>query len=410
MNKSRYGWYVVAGAFILLFCSTGTQFYTFPVFFEAIVRDTGWARAETAAALSVGMFISGITGMLIGGLIRKIGIKPILISGSIIAGIGFALLSTTDRLWQLYVYYGLLVAVGASCIALVPNLIAVESWFTQKRSTALGIATTGIGVGGAVMAPLASWLITRYDWQTAFLFMAGIITVIGIPISAIIMRTPKKSELAQLDGVEMKVDSALASGVTLHQALRSRAFWCISIGVMLWAFAYGTGIVHQVAFAVDIGIDRTAAAGAISLLAVFSIPGRLGFGKLGDIIDKRYVFIAGTCLQIVAFIVLIKTTNLAMLYIYACLIGLNIGSMAPILPGMLADHFGHKHFGSIYGAAFFTQTIGVVVGPISGGWIFDTTGSYHSAFLTAAVISLVSVISVYLAGKAPVNNLSESRR
>lgn len=399
MSKSYYRWAVVAGAFLLLFCSTGTQFYAFPVFFEAIIRDTGWARAEIAAALSVGMFISGITGMFIGGLLQKIGLKAIMLCGCILAGTGYYLLSTIEKLWQLYVYYGLIVAVGATCISLIPNLSAVESWFTQKRSTALGIATTGIGVGGAVMAPLASWLISRYDWQTAFLFMAAIVVTIGIPVSIFIMRTPRESEKVQLSRGEIKVDSTTAIGTTLRQALHSRAFWGISIGVMLWACAYGTGIVHQVAFAVDIGIDATAAAGAISLLAVFSIVGRLGFGKLGDILDKRYVFAIGTCLQIVAFIVLIKTTNLTMLYIYACLIGMNVGSMSPILPGILADHFGHKHFGSIFGAAFFTQTTGMVIGPVSGGLIFDITGSYYSAFLAAAILSFIAIVSVYFAGK-----------
>ena len=172
---------------------------------------------------------------------------------------------------------------------------------------------------------------------------------------------------------------------------------------MLWACAYGTGIVHQVAFAVGIGIDRGEAAGAVGLLAAFSIPGRLIFGKLGDIIDKRYVFMIGTLLQVIAFLILMKATNLTMLHIYAGLIGLNIGSMAPILPAILADRFGHKHFASIYGAAFFTQTIGMVVGPIFGGWIFDNSGSYSFAFFVAAIISLAAIIFMYLAGKAPLN-------
>ena len=403
MKKPYYGWWVVTGAFILLFCSTGTQFYTFPVFFEAIVNDTGWARAQTAAALSVGMFISGITGIVIGGLLRKINVKSIMITGCIVAGIGFCLLSTMDKLWQLYIYYGLIVAIGATCVALIPNLSVVESWFTQKKSTALGIATVGIGVGGAVMAPLASWLISIYSWQTAFLFMAGIITLLGIPVSAIIMRTPRESEMAQTAIEETKLKVSRASSITLRGALRGRAFWGIAIAVMLWACAYGTGIVHQVAFAVGIGIDRGEAAGAVGLLAAFSIPGRLIFGKLGDIIDKRYVFMIGTLLQVIAFLILMKATNLTMLHIYAGLIGLNIGSMAPILPAILADRFGHKHFASIYGAAFFTQTIGMVIGPIFGGWIFDNSGSYSFAFFVAAIISLAAIIFMYLAGKAPLN-------
>ena len=399
MKKPFYGWWIVAGALILLFSSTGTQFYAFPVFFDAIVRDTGWARADTAAALSIGMFVAGTTGIIVGGLIHKIGIRVVLVAGSLIAGLGFFLLSTAEQLFQLYIYYSLLVGIGATCISLIPNLSAVESWFTYKRSLALGIATVGIGLGGAVMPPLASWLIARYDWQTAFIFMAGIVLVIGIPVSIFVMRYPRADEQIYITEKKTDPNTASFSGLTLRQALKSRPFWCISIGVMLWAWAYGTGVVHQVAFAVDIGLERGSAAGAVGLLAVLSIPGRLGFGKLGDIIDKRYVFMIGTCLQVVAFLVLSRTTSITMLYLYSCLIGLNVGSMAPILPGILADRFGHRYFGSIYGAAFFMQTIGMVIGPISGGLIYDRTGSYTTAFLIATVISIVAIVSVFLAGK-----------
>jgi MFS family permease len=398
MKKFFYGWWIVAGAFILLFCASGSHFYAFPVFFEAMIKDMGWSRAETAATLSISMFINGVTGIIVGSLIRQIGIRKIMICGSIVAGIGFLLLSSVTRLWQFYVYYGFILSIGIGSIALVPNLTAVENWFQQKRSTALGIANAGIGTGGAVMAPLAAWLISRYDWQTAFLFLATMVTVIGISVSAIIMRNPTERELSQEEH-QGKMDKPPVEGVTLHAALRSRAFWCISVGVFLWAFAYSTGVVHQVAYAVDMGIDKVAAAGAVGLLAAFSIPGRLGFGRLGDIIDKRYLFMIGTSLQLLAYIVLMRTNSTGMLYIYAFLIGINVGGMSPILPGLLADHFGHKYFGTIYGVAVLFLTMGNVVGPIFGGWIFDNTGRYFTAFLTASLLSFVAVIIVYLSGK-----------
>jgi MFS family permease len=398
MKKFFYGWWIVAGAFILLFCASGSHFYAFPVFFEAMIKDMGWSRAETAATLSISMFINGVTGIIVGSLIRQIGIRKIMICGSIVAGIGFLLLSSVTRLWQFYVYYGFILSIGIGSIALVPNLTAVENWFQQKRSTALGIANAGIGTGGAVMAPLAAWLISRYDWQTAFLFLATMVTVIGISVSAIIMRNPTERELSQEEH-QGKMDKPPVEGVTLHAALRSRAFWCISVGVFLWAFAYSTGVVHQVAYAVDMGIDKVAAAGAVGLLAAFSIPGRLGFGRLGDIIDKRYLFMIGTSLQLLAYIVLMRTNSTGMLYIYAFLIGINVGGMSPILPGLLADHFGHKYFGTIYGVAVLFLTMGNVVGPIFGGWIFDNTGRYFTAFLTASLLSFVAMIIVYLSGK-----------
>jgi MFS family permease len=170
---------------------------------------------------------------------------------------------------------------------------------------------------------------------------------------------------------------------------------------MLWAWSYNTGLTHQVAFAVDIGIDKLAAAGAVGLLSGFSIPARIIFGRLGDTIQKRYIFMVGTFLQIISFIVLMRTTNIGMLYLYAALIGLNMGAITPILPGLVAQQFGRKDFGTIYGAAFSLQTLGMVIGPVFGDWIFDAIGSYYSAFLTAAVLSLASMITVYFTGNTP---------
>ena len=396
-----YGWWVVGGAFLILFCAVGTQFYAFPVFFDAMIRDMEWSRAQTAAALSIGVFFMGAAAPVIGMLISKIGVKAVMIFGSIVAGVGFALLSTVSELWQFYIFYGIIVAIGIACIHLIPNLTAVESWFVENKSTALGIATTGIGAGGAVMAPLAGWLISTYSWRVAFLFLAAIVIIIGVPISALVMRTYDKTKYAREKRQRRLTDSKQApvEGITLGQAIKGRAFWLISIGMMLWTWAYTSVLTHQVAFAVDIGIDSVTAAGAVGLLTAFSILGRLGFGRLGDVIDKRYVFMMANLLQVAALIVLLGTKSVLMLYIYSFLIGINIGGVAPILPGLISDYFGRRHFSVIYGASFFILAFGCVIGPIYAGWIFDNMGSYSVAFLTSILLSLVAMVVVYLAGK-----------
>jgi len=396
MKRIYYGWWVVGGSFLLLFCAVGTQFYAFPVFFEVMVREMEWARTQVALAMTVGTFVIGATGLLAGWLIRKIGLRPVMVGGTLIAGLGFLLLTTITEPWQFYLYYGLVLSVGVAGISGVPNMTAVEAWFDRGKSTALGIATTGMGVGGVVMAPLAGWLISRYDWQTAFASMAGIVILVGIPISVIIMRTPGGRNIAlsheQQEGLEVR-------DATIGQALRQKSFWLISIGATLWLWAYLIGLTHQVAFAVDMGIDRIAAAGAVGLLCAFSIPGRLGFGKLGDVMDKRYVMMMAASLQVVAFAILFKTTNLAMLYIYSALIGVGMGGLTPIIPGLLADYFGGSHFGAIYGASGMVNTLGMMIGPVYGGWIFDTTGSYSLAFLSGIIITSLAVILIYLAPK-----------
>jgi len=396
MKKVYYGWWVVGGAFLLLFCAVGTQFYAFPVFFEVMVTEMGWARTQAALAMTIGTFVAGATGMLVGWLIHKVGLRPVMVCGTIIAALGFLLLRTVAEPWQFYLYYGFIISIGVAGIGMIPDMTAVEAWFDRGKSTALGIATTGMGAGGVVMAPLAGWLISRYDWQTACACMAGIVILVGIPVSAITMRTPQgrkgAPEQAQRKGLEM-------GDATLGKALKQRSFWLISMSAMLWYLGYMIGLTHQVAFAVDMGIDRVAAAGAVSVLCAFSIPGRLGFGKLGDIMDKRYVMMMAAGLQVAAFAILLKTTNLAMLYVYSALIGLGVGGLTPILPGLVADYFGRRQFGAVYGALDMVTVMGIMVGPIYGGWIFDTTESYSLAFLSGIMITLLAVVLVYLTPK-----------
>jgi len=396
MKRIYYGWWVVGGAFLLLFCAVGTQFYAFPVFFDVMVREMGWARTQVALAMTVGTFVAGSMALFVGWLIHKIGLRPVMVCGAIIAGLGFFLLGTVTELWQFYLYYGLVLSVGIVGISVVPDMTAVESWFDRSKSTALGIATTGMGAGGVVMAPLAGWLISRYDWQTACACMAGIVILVGIPISATIMRTPQERKIAP----EQAQNKRLGAGdATLGKALKQKSFWLISMSAMLWYLAYMMGLTHQVAFAVDMGIDRVAAAGAVGMLCAFSIPGRLGFGKLGDVMDKRYVMMIAASLQVAAFAILLKTTNLAMLYVYSALIGFGVGGLTPILPGLVADYFGRRRFSAVYGAMEMVTMLGIMIGPIYGGWIFDTARSYSSAFLSGIIITLLAVVLVYLAPK-----------
>lgn len=347
--------------------------------------------------MTVGTFVAGVMGVFVGGLIHKIGLRPVMVCGTIIAGLGFLLLRTVTEPWQFYLYYGLVLSIGIAGIGAVANMTAVETWFDHGKSTALGIAATGIGAGGVVMPLLAGWLISKYGWQTACACMAGVVILVDIPISAIIMRTPQERkvapEQAQQEGLE-------AGDATIGQALRQKSFWLISIGAMLLYWVYMIGLTHQVAFAVDMGIDRVAAAGAVGLLCAFSIPGRLGFGKLGDIMDKRYVMMMAAGLQVVAFAILLKTTNLAMLYGYFALLGVGVGGLTTMLPGLVADYFGRSRFSAIYGASGMVTTLGVMIGPVYGGWIYDATTSYYLAFLSGIIITLLAVVLVYLAPKS----------
>jgi MFS family permease len=226
--------------------------------------------------------------------------------------------------------------------------------------------------------------------------MAGILILVDIPVSTIIMRISQERKVAPGQAQQKRLE---VGGATIGQALKQKSFWLISISAMLLYWVYMIGLTHQVAFAVDMGIDRVAAAGAVSVLCVFSIPARIGFGKLGDIMDKRYVVVMIASLHAVAFAILLKTTNLAMLYGYSALLGVGAGGLTTMLPGLVADYFGRRHFGAVYGALEMVTTLGTMMGPVYGGWIYDATKSYYLAFLSGIIIALPAVILVYLAPK-----------
>ncbi|MFC2032939.1 MFS transporter [Chloroflexota bacterium] len=407
MKKIYYGWWVVGGGFIQLFCQAGTFFYAFPIFYEALLRDMGWSRAETAAAFSVAMFVLGISGPVIGSVIHKIGVRVVMVSGSILAGIGFFLMSTITAPWQFYIYYGVILTVGISGIQVVPIFTVIERWFVRKRSMAMGIASMGVGVSGAVMAPLASFLISRYSWQITYIFAAVLVTLIGTIVSITIMRFPREGEIytESIQKTTGGLEELLSDERTFSQALKTKQFWLISIAVWFWGWAYTAGLVHQVAFAVDLGVDRIAAAGAVGLIPAFSIIGRLVFGKMGDAIDNRYVFMMAACFQVAGYIVLVMSANLAMIYVYSILLGLNLGGIFLSIAGLTTGHFGSKNFGVIYGAFFACLLFGEMIGPLYAGWIYDNIGSYTSAFMTNILMSSIAIILVYLSGKAPSKSL-----
>jgi MFS family permease len=406
-RRRFYGPWIIMGAFVMLFCAFGTYLYSFPVFFHAMSVDMGWSRGDTSMAMTLSALLLGILSLFLGKILSRVGARAMFVWGCLIGGIGFILLSTLTTLWQFYLYYSLIVTFGVTSMGFLPSFATVSNWYIRRRSTALGIVSVGAGAGGAVMAPAAHHLISSYSWGTAFLFMAAVLIVIGTPIAAFVMRT-KPEDMGQLPDGEVpekanpspvkKNDLASLPGFTFGQALRTRAFWLIGIGGLLWGVGFLMGLTHCVAHAVDIGISAAVAAGAVGLLSLFSIAGRLGFGWLGDRIDKRYVLMATMACGFLAYIALMLATSAFLLYVFAFFLGLCVGGITPLAPAILADYFGRKDHGTIYGfSGLFLRQVGCAAGPLLAGYLFDVTGSYDIAFITGTVAMAAGIVVFFLA-------------
>ena len=339
--------------------------------------------------------------------------------GITLMGAGFILLSRIDSLITFYLVFILCVAAGSTLGIHQATLVAIANWFSKKRGTAIGIGVSGVGLGG-MLVPLLAWLIVQYDWRTAAVITGLIVCTIGIPLASVMRHRPeqygylpdgerREENVARRESEVVKMDHSLSTTVakekvsireidfTLRQALRTRVFWLLALIFGLRQFVISAVVVHQIPFLTGLGISPELAAVVLGSLAMISIVGRVGFGRMADILDKRYVM--AICLAFMALGCFILTNAQAWWHIIVFLIIYSpaYGGGVILMYAIRGEYFGRQHFGTIMGFMDLVQMFGIVLGPVFAGWIFDVTGSYRIAFISFAIAAATAMMLILIA-------------
>ena len=180
-----YGWVVVASIFFVQGISYGV-YYSFSIFFVALLEEFGWSRASTAGVFSVHILVIGFAGIATGRLIDRFGPSRIVPLGGILLAVGLVASSRLTQLWEFYLFFGLICGLGLSLSGWVPCVAVVGNWFSAKRGAAMGIASAGIGLGIVIVVPLSQYLISAYGWRSAYLFLA-VAALVGIAPQAALL-------------------------------------------------------------------------------------------------------------------------------------------------------------------------------------------------------------------------------
>jgi MFS family permease len=397
-----YGWVIVAVTFLVFVVAYAT-WHSFSIFYVAVLQDFGWTRAATAATFSIFTIVYGLNSLVAGGLVDRFGPRVMLPAGGIVLGLGLIALTQMTEIWQFYLLFGVVIAVGLSTLGSVPSYAVLSNWFVKKRGTALGFATAGIGIGTLILVPVLQGVIDSHGWRTAYLVL-GLVTLAVIPmITAVFQRHRPQSlgllpdgEIAPQTGtvVESKaemvrrdvlvVDKEWASREwTLGEAGRTRRFLfifaarCLELGV-LQLF-----LVHQAAFFVDMGFDTLVAAGIVATVGFVGSFGKILWGALSDRIGREISYSLGFSLGTVGVLILLTIqpgSPVWIAYAYAIVYGFCYGMSAVIMPALAADIFHGKRYGVILGGIYIGGGIGSAVGAFLGGFIHDVTQSYAWAF------------------------------
>ena len=394
--KYFYGYNIVASSFFIQALGIGTMM-TFGVFFKPILSEFGWSRATLSAAQSIMAIFAGFFSIIVGRLNDRFGPR-ILIMLTGCAGLGLILMSGLSSIWQLYFFYSFFVGIGVSAVDIIP-LSTLMRWFVRRRGIMTGITKMGTGLGQFAIPLLANMFILEYGWQSSYLII-GISMLILLITSGLPLRREPGSMGFLPDGDEESPSINPASSQTgfyLRAALRTRQFWTLCLAYLITMFCLFIVTVHIIPHATDIGLSSTAATGVLSTIGATSILGRFLTGIAIDRTGNRLTMVLCYILLISSFLWLQVATEHWMFFLFAVVYAFAHGGLYTTISPVVAEYFGLRAHGSLFGILFFCSTLGGAIGPVVAGHIFDTTESYSLAFwacTAAATAALALVLSL----------------
>lgn len=406
MRFSPTPWLIASVAFIVLGVSRGMH-SSFGVFNVALLETFGWSRGATAGIFSVVLTVDALLSPVVGHLLDRYGVKRIAVAGCAALIAGLFLSSRVSELWQLYLSFGIVLAVGFTFTGMVPHVFLISEWFSTKRASAIGFVYAGSGVGILLLAPLSEWLISRFGWMRTFEIFTGLVLLGMLPIVWLYYRRGPYGHEATgaARGPSRAAPGAKENQWTARLALQSLQFWLLFIARI--AAACGTTVIvtHQVAHVVDVGFSAFLAASVFGFAGITSSFGRVIFGFIADRLSKQAAYtlnIAMTVIGVGALTILSDPSQVWLLYVYVIFFGIGFGSRAVIFSALTADIFSGKGFGSILGYSTVAVGVGGALGSFLGGVFHDWTGDYLLSFGLSTGLLAVSDACIWLASMAAV--------
>ena len=400
-----YGWWIVIAGGLGMSITAGINFHGFGNFIIPLTNEFGWNRTTISGLFSLARMESGLLGPLEGWLVDRVGPRRLMIFGIPLMGVGYILMSRVNSLAAFFFVYIFAITLGNSLGMSTPMAASVANWFNRKRGLAFGIMWSGVGLGG-FFVPAVGWLIAAYNWRIASIVIGVFIIVMGIPIAALMRHRPEPYGYMP-DGEEPDTDDEtgevrrrqqpdLSQDFTAREALMTSSFWYLTLSIAARSLVSGGVGLHLVPYFVDLGASDVFAATLAGAVGVLSIPGRFGLSAVSDYLNRRYVMAVSLFLMTIAIVFMARATSVTQVLPFLVLYAAAQGGISVIPQSLIAEYFGRRAYATIQGFRGTIQMIGIIIGPLVSGYVFDTTGSYEWAFMGFGAASLVSLGLVLL--------------
>ena len=282
-----YGHIIAAACFGIQAIGVGI-YISYGVFFNPLIAEFGWSRAAISGASSVAFFLMGLFGIVVGRLNDKMGPRNVMAATGFLFGFGHLLMSRLVAVWQLYLFYGVIIGIGLSSVDVIA-LSTTARWFVRKRGTMTGIVKIGTGAGQFIIPLVASMLITSYGWRTSYIIIGAGVLLLLVAIAQFLRRDPSQiSPLPDCENETSRGKPSITSGdLSLSETLHTRQFWTICAVNLSIIFCLMTIMVHIVPHTQDIRVSATRAASVLSTIGGVSMVGRLIVGIAIDRIGSK---------------------------------------------------------------------------------------------------------------------------
>ncbi len=391
-QPTRHAWLMLAGGFIA-FTISASLMHAYSVFLLAFIAEFHWSRGESSIAYSVGQVVGGVSSPLAGSMVDRFGTRRMVLLGGCLLAVGLLGSAFATSLWQVVFLYGVVMTLGANCISMVVFAPLISRLFVARRGMAMSILQSANGFGRAISTPAAQWMVSDVGWRSAYLWQAGVMALLILPLAAMFRGAEAPAQAAA--PTPLTASAGVAQQWSVAAAMRTRHFWLLFSVYMLTSIGSFLVSLHQLAFAVDRGFDPLYAAFVLGLGSLLALPGVILTGTISDYIGRESAAILAYGISIIgvgAALMIENGDQHLLLWLHACFFGITWGARGPAITAKTADLFGGPRLGTILGAITIGSGLGAGLGAWGAGVLFDVTGSYHLAFSLAALSYAIGAV------------------
>jgi MFS family permease len=367
---------------------------TYTVFLQPIERDFGWSRSQLTSVYSVYLLVNGFIAPLVGFFFDRAGPRWVYAAGLATLGSAFVLAGALTNLWHFYLLVGAMVGVGVSMTGMVPASALLARWYRTRLSIAIGIAFSGVGVGTVILVPVAQYLVSGWDWRTAYHVLGGVLLAAAVLVPLVLPWRRFTAGHPALARAPQRAGEA-DGGWTLRTAMRSPIYRALATVFFCTAMGMFAVIVQLVVFLIDAGFSPLAAASAFGVVGMLSAASVMSSGFVAERFGYRQTVtasFAGSMAGVVLLIALSAWPSWPLLAVFVPVFGLCLGVRGPIISSVCTRHFAGPRVATIYGTIYSTNALGAALGSLIGGALHDFSGGYTAAYVFALCSLAVAAV------------------